>query len=61
MRDKQEILKSYCEDGVDSRSDAFLSMLTVLDLLEVLIDIRDIIDQRLKSIDNTVLKYVVSK
>lgn len=41
MRTKQEILKAYLDKGADAKSDAHLSMLTVVSILEVLIDIRD--------------------
>jgi hypothetical protein len=43
MRTKQEILKAYLDDGLNAQSDACLSMLTVVNVLEILIDIRDII------------------
>lgn len=44
MRTKLEILEQYTKDGLGSASDGALSMLAVLNLLEILIDIRDIHD-----------------
>ncbi|MBA7495177.1 hypothetical protein ES702_05756 [subsurface metagenome] len=50
MRTKEQIMKSYLDEGLSVPSDAALSMLTVVSLLEVLIDIRDILDQWRKDV-----------
>ena len=47
MRTKQEILKAYLDEGLDCKSDAHLSMLTVTSILEILIDMRDLQKQQL--------------
>lgn len=41
MKTKAQILKAYIDKGADAKSDAHLSMLTVVGILEILIDIRD--------------------
>jgi hypothetical protein len=47
MRTKQDIMAEYVRDGLASASDGALSMLTVMNILEVLIDIRDLVHQGL--------------
>jgi len=44
MKTKDEIISRYTKDGLDAASDGALSMLTVLNMVEVLIDIRDILN-----------------
>ena len=51
MRKKAEILKSYIGKGADAKSDAHLSMLTVVNLLEVQIDTRDILQKTLRILE----------
>lgn len=51
MRKKAEILKAYIDKGADAKSDAHLSMLTVVNLLEVQIDIRDILQKALRLVE----------
>jgi len=60
MRTKDEILQQYTKDGLDSASDGALSMLTVINALEVLIDIRDIMDKIMIEIYRT-LRYIPKK
>jgi len=47
MKSKAKLMKAYLNDGSSLPSDAALSMLTVVNLLEVLIDIRDILNDQL--------------
>ena len=49
MRKKEEILKSCFEERADAKSDGHLSRLSVVNLLEVLIDIRDILSVDLEA------------
>ncbi|MBA7603965.1 hypothetical protein ES703_11083 [subsurface metagenome] len=51
MRTKAQIMNSYLEEGKAVPSDGALSMLTVVNLLEVFIDIRDVLNERLLEID----------
>lgn len=51
MRNKKEIMKEYLDEGKSMPSNGALSMLTVVNILEVLVDIRDILDERLLEID----------
>lgn len=61
MRDRAEILADGLEavktETVLTQSDLKLKLLE----LEALVDIRDILEQRLISLDNTVLKYLMRK
>ena len=56
MRKKGEILKSYIGKGADAKSDAHLSMLTVVNLLEVQIDTRDILQKTLRILEILAIK-----
>jgi len=47
MRTQVEILEQYTKDGLGLTSDGALSMLAVINLLEILIDIRDILSGHL--------------
>ena len=58
MRTKDDIIGQYTKDGLDSASDGALSMLTVMNLLEVIIDIRDILKKELKRIDTTETRFI---
>lgn len=61
MKPKEEILKAASD--ILEKEEAFVRAPTHLTfvLVEVLVDIRDILEQRLKSLDNTILKYVIPK
>ncbi|GAI53433.1 unnamed protein product [marine sediment metagenome] len=61
MRTKEEILDSTREDirGWSGRDTPSVWM--EYRKLEILIDIRDILEDRLKSLDNTILKYIIPK
>ena len=56
MRKKAEILKAYIDKGADAKSDAHLSMLTVVNLLEVQIDTRDILQKTLRILEILAIK-----
>jgi len=58
MKSKQEIMESYLEEGKALPSDGALSMLTVFNLLEVLIDIRDVLQKQLTRIDTTETRFI---
>ena len=61
MREKQQILEDANRDITNERYKADAPLWLQLRQIELLIDIRDTLQERLISLDNTLLKYIIPK
>jgi hypothetical protein len=61
MRDKQEILDDLFSHAQKLDPQHYELAAVAMIETEVQIDIRDILEQRLISLDNTILKYIIPK
>jgi len=61
VRTKQEILEATHRNALKASGAKDISLIHSLHMLEIVIDIRDTIEARLKSLDNTILKCFFPK